>query len=52
MVTIIEFQSEDKREKDKVITSKKLEVNEELFYPEEDSEYFLGIHCFGKFRSV
>lgn len=38
MVIIIEFQNEDKQEKDKAITSKKLEINEEHFSPKEGSE--------------
>ena len=38
MVIIIEFQNEDKHEKDKVITSKKLEIDEDYFSPEEGSE--------------
>lgn len=44
MVIIIEFQNEDKQEKDKAITSKKLEINEEHFNPEEGSECI----CLGK----
>lgn len=47
MVIIIEFQNKDKQEKDKVITSKKLEINEDHFSPEEGSECM-----FGKVRSV
>lgn len=47
MVITIEFQNKDKQEKDKVITSKKLEINEDHFSPEEGSECM-----FGKVRSV
>lgn len=44
MVIIIEFQNEDKQEKDKAITSKKLEINREHFTPEGGSECM----CLGK----
>lgn len=44
MVVIIEFQNEDKQEKDKAITSKKLKINKEHFSPEDGSECM----CSGK----